>query len=208
MLELTSERNHKMPRKSSQKLNLKRYMKEEMVVIPVKVTHSQHDLLMTMAKGTNQALPELVALLLTDWVMPGVEEAIQDSQIPTGAIAGAPTAENPSKERPTNENGNQKIEAPPLAAPVDPSARQPVANPPVNDPPGSETPRGQQPTNPNFSRPPQVPTTPHSAVPLASPANRGEPLPPTSRPVMPPSAKPSSGDAGWPESAADSSPKT
>ena len=208
-----------MARKSSKHLNLKKYMKEELIAIPLKLPRSQYELLKVMAETMNQALPELVALLLTDYVMPAVEEAMQNRHAtledPTPSNANAPTVNHPSQKRPANagpessalaiDHVDQKSDASPQAhpsspaAPAKPSAWRPVESPLVNDPPGSETTRGQQPTNPNLSRPPQTSTTPHSAVSLAPPANRGEPLSPTpSRPATLPTTKPASGDAEFP----------
>ena len=133
-----------MTRKSRQKLDLNRYMKEELVVIQVRVSRSQHELLKTMAETMNQALPDLVALLLTDWVMPAVEEAVRDHEEttdqPTLSTREAST-KKPNQTRAANnitgssprpnENGGQ-TEAPPQsspsppAAPAEPSAGRPV----------------------------------------------------------------------------------
>ena len=215
-----------MPRKSSRKLNLKKYVREEFVTIPLRVPQSQYAFLDALCKITNQNLPEQVALLLTDWVMPSVEAALHEHQTTTDQPPSSTTempVKGPGSKRAINQivessvlHGGQKGDLPrqaPPAVSAESAGRQRVVNPAVNDPTRTEMSRSQQPTNSvvaNPSRPPQAPIMPPSAVPQPiPPLNRGEPLPSTPpRPVIPPSARPSSGDAERSESAADSTSKT
>ena len=109
-----------------------------LVSIPLRVPQSQYVLLEALCRITNQSLPEQLALLLADLVMPSVEAAVHEHQTTT-----------------------------------------------------------DQPT----------PSTIESQ--LVPPLNRGEQLRPTPpRPVIPPSAKPPSGDSERLVLATDLTPKS
>ena len=158
-----------MPRKSSRKLSLRKYVKEDLVTISLRVPQSQYALLEALCKITHQTLPEQVALLLTDWVMPSVEATVHEHQKITDQPTPSTTEGLTKKLSPQraandmtesimrpNENGSQKTEASPQsplsppAAPVDPPARRPVESPLLNDLLRPETPRDQQSTSPNL----------------------------------------------------------
>ena len=201
-----------MPRKSRQ-LNLKAYMKEEMITLVLKLPRSQCDLLTTMAAMTHQAVPDLVASLLANRVMADVEKLVRDSQTPpndtTPIVGNAPTVKNPGQDQPAHDVTPAMLQSRPSVpvGSVESHVQRSIENGSATNLVQPETQRAPQPTPAapmNPARPPQV--LPNPSIAATGPSQQAipprplaQPLPPTSpRPITPPAAKPPSGEAQLP----------
>ena len=179
------------------------YVKEATRQITLSVPISLYQLLEQFTEGTNRPMVEVISQVFIDTTIVSIRHMLAANATPGkkeryASIAPAKTDEPVAPALPDPAAARLP---PPVIPPFNPPT--PVADhavPGVKQPPQERPPLAEAPQSLR-----QSPAVPQPIPPL----NRSEPLPSTPpRPVIPPSARPSSGDAERSESAADSTSKT